>query len=268
MKAVRGSGRAATKAPRKQQQKPKKTTGKRAVKDQSDLGEDGRKTQQKPARKRTGPRGQENWQPISRSFITEVENIIDLAILTTLALEKKEKKESQEHLNAIKKGFLADCAKLKVPHRRQKHVEGLFQHHQEETKRLNVAKTTLSALEGDLRAVAIALEKAEEQATSLQQECSLLRDQVEEEEEKAKQMLQRAEHGALRIRFQPPEKDEPTLEARMRRMFAGGDADATARKLAGVLQTSEASRAARELLLRAHGRADRLPDFSQEPPSD
>lgn len=26
------------------------------------------------------------------------------------------------------------------------------------------------------------------------------------------QMLQRAEHGALRIRFQPPEKDEPTLE--------------------------------------------------------
>lgn len=140
MKAVRGSNRAATKAPRKQiQEKSKKTTAKRAANDQvkcpravqclhfsdivslvlwcltrfhvqdSDLSEDGRKTQQKPAKKRTGdiffksigclyrclhftvtfsewrrvvgPRGQETWQPISRSFITEVENVVDLAIL-------------------------------------------------------------------------------------------------------------------------------------------------------------------------------------------
>lgn len=139
MKAVRGSNRAATKAPRKQtQEKSKKTTGKRAAKHQvkcprtvrcqiffpdtfslvlgcltlfhvqeSDLGKDGRKTQQKGAEKRTGessstgrlygclhsmvpvpewrhvvgPRGRENWQPISRSSITEVENMMDLAIL-------------------------------------------------------------------------------------------------------------------------------------------------------------------------------------------
>lgn len=54
----------------------------------------------------------------------------------------------------------------------------------------------------------------------------------------------------------------------MRRMFPGGDAGATARKLAEILRTSEASRAAQELLLQAHRRVDRLLDVSQEPPSD
>ncbi|TWW67915.1 Thioredoxin-like protein 4B [Takifugu flavidus] len=183
-----------------------------------------------------------------------------------VALKKTQKKEIREHLNTIKTRFLAECAKLKVPPHKQKYGECSSQRLQEETKKFNVGKETLSTLEEDLKAVLIALEKTEEQVTSLEQECSLLRDQVKEEEEKAEQMLQRKERCVLHIHFQPPEKDEPTLEAEMRKMLQHSDAEATARKLGEILQTSEASRNAQELLLQAHRRADQIREVNPELP--
>lgn len=135
MKAVRGSNRAATKAPRKQNQnKSKRTTGKRAASDQvkcarviflgryshpSDTLRFSMSRSQKPVRmdgkpSRTEQRGQarsflqhmcslcistlcceiylnvlgagaqEGWQPIARSSIAEMENVMDLAILQVL----------------------------------------------------------------------------------------------------------------------------------------------------------------------------------------
>ncbi|XP_011608410.2 centromere protein Q [Takifugu rubripes] len=268
MKAVRGSNRAATKAPRKQNQnKSKRISRKRAASDQeSEPSQDERETQQNPGKKRTGAGAQEGWQPISRSSIAEMENVMDLAILAAVALKKTEKKEIREHLNTIKTRFLAECAKLKVPPHKQKYGECSSLRLQEETKKFNVGKETLSTLEEDLKAVLIALEKTEEQVTSLEQECSLLRDQVKEEEEKAEQMLQRKERCVLHIHFQPPEKDEPTLEAEMRKMLQHSDAEATARKLGEILQTSEASRNAQELLLQAHRRADQIREVNPELP--
>lgn len=53
----------------------------------------------------------------------------------------------------------------------------------------------------------------------------------------------------------------------MRRKFPDSGAEATARKLAEILKSSEASRAAQELLLQAHRRADQLLDLTDEPPS-
>lgn len=54
----------------------------------------------------------------------------------------------------------------------------------------------------------------------------------------------------------------------MRRMLPDSAAEATARKLAEILQTSESSRTAQELLLQAHRRADQLLDLGDEPASD
>ncbi|XP_077418998.1 centromere protein Q isoform X2 [Vanacampus margaritifer] len=158
------------------------------------------------------PKDSKKLKPIRRSSIIALENIMNMEIVTTLALRRSEMKENRDHLNIVKNRFLSHCEQLQVPVQKHEELGQSWQRHQKESKKCEAAKQTLSCLEEDLKAAVGALESTEEQMASLQRACSSLREQLEEEEEKAKEMLQRPKQAVLNLPSHPPRKDERSLE--------------------------------------------------------
>uniref|UniRef100_A0A673AEJ4 Centromere protein Q n=1 Tax=Sphaeramia orbicularis TaxID=375764 RepID=A0A673AEJ4_9TELE len=195
-------------------------------------------------------KGQENWKQMSRSSIVALENIMDLAILSTLASSQREKKEIQEQLNILKKRFIAHAAQLKVPVNKQKELECSSHRHQDETKKFEAGKKALSSLEENLKSVLILLEKTEEETVTLEERCRTLRDQLEGQEEEAKE-VRTISVKCCNLLF-------CFIQSRMKNIIPAADSETMARKLGEILQNAKAIQDAQELLLQAHKHADQL----------
>ncbi|KAM9825512.1 centromere protein Q isoform 1-T1 [Syngnathus typhle] len=224
MKPLRGSHRESSKIPNLKNKSKKKT---RPAADQRDSppaadNNDKSKRQNPPKdgkASETAPKvkSSKTLKPMPRSSINALENMLNLAIMTTLGLRQTEKEESQKHLNIVKNRFLSHCAELQVPVQKHETLGQSWPRHREESRKCQAQKQTLTPLEEDLKAVVRALESTEEQTSSLQRVCSSLREQLEEEEEKAKEMLQRSKQAVVRLPSRPPRNDETTLEAELMR---------------------------------------------------
>ncbi|XP_068596019.1 centromere protein Q isoform X2 [Brachionichthys hirsutus] len=265
MKPLRGSNRTPSKAPKLKNGKKSAAVGKTGETDPQKS--DGRKKHQKAAQKRKTEgspsvpkkaKRQENQKQIQRSSVILLENIMEWSMLETLALKRKVKKESQEHLNIVKNAFLAQCAQLKVPAQAKRYAESSSRGHRQESKKAAVGRSNLSNLQGNLRAVVSALENLAEQNEALQHSCVTLKNQVEEEEENAKEILEIAGGAVLNLPPVPRPKDGITSAAQMRQLLPDSAAETTARKLGEILQETGAIRDAQALLLEAHQHADRV----------
>ncbi|KAM7405994.1 hypothetical protein PAMP_000400 [Pampus punctatissimus] len=239
MKSTRGSNRTASKAPHLiNRVKSDKRKSLQATEDRDPETSDDHhdnSAHPKTARKRKAegspsvPQKVKGQETLPKSSIIALENIMDLSILATLSLRRTEKKESQEHLNIVKNRFLTHCAQLKVKVQKQKELEHSSHRQREEAKKKSAAgKKTLSSLEEDLRAVVSALERMEEQTVSLQNTCSSLKGNVENEEEKVKEMLQITEQAVLNLPPLPPQKHLITLQGQMRKIIPDTGSETTA----------------------------------------
>ncbi|XP_034017837.1 centromere protein Q [Thalassophryne amazonica] len=265
MKPVRGSSRASSSEPKSKKKKTeKKSTQPQQQETKDNIGKNSKSTRKKkaegPSSDQNKLKHQTNWKLMPRSSITALEGIMDLSILAALAVRQTGRKESQKHLNMMKTRFLAQCAELKVPVQKQRDLDHLSSRHQEETKKLFAAKKALHCLESGLSTTVGVLEKIEEQSASLQHQCSSLREKVEEEEEKAKEILQLPEETVLSLQPFPHRTVYNTLEGQGRKSVP--DVEITARQLGDILQKSQAIQDAKALLQHAHKHADRL--FQQD----
>ncbi|XP_054588397.1 centromere protein Q isoform X2 [Nothobranchius furzeri] len=238
MKPVRGSNRASSQAPSRNKSRKKAQVKSNEGQEQSDDSPIHSKPPQKrkaEGGQRSVPKevkGQDKWKVLPPSSICAMENIMDLSILTTLTMKRKDK-VSQEHLNLLKNRFLAHCTQLKAPV--QKHARLVYssQQHREETRKLAAGKLTLRSLKEDVKAVVRVLENVEEQTASLEKTCRLLRDELEEEEKKAAQ-------------------------THLRKIIPVSQHKTTARRLGKILQKPEASEEEQVLLRQAHKHAQLL----------
>ncbi|XP_026861422.2 centromere protein Q isoform X2 [Electrophorus electricus] len=185
MKPARGSSRSSTRGPKAKVRGERRLpqTGKKPL-------PSGRKTQDK-SRKNNLPaevqKGREKWKPLEKSSIVALDTMLSMSILTALTLRRKEKEESQKHLNLLKEQFLAKCSQLPVPVKKCGNMVQMSRQFQAESQKLKQGKSEIEAFEGSIGVVVGRLEQLQQEMDILEGKCRVMRARMAEEEERAQE---------------------------------------------------------------------------------
>ncbi|XP_072513178.1 centromere protein Q [Salminus brasiliensis] len=256
MKPARGSTRPSTQGPkgggrgdrRLQQQSQKPLPNDGSAQDKSRKSSVAAETRKDRKRK-----GQENWKPLDKSSISAIDNMLGLSILSVLTMRRKEKEESQKHLNLLKDQFLAKCAQLPVPPRKSGNMMQASRQFQAESQKIKHGKKKMEAYEESSKEVVSKLEQLQGKRDSLEDKCRIMRDKLEDEEENAKEFTQMSEQAVLHLPALPAcRDDEPTLQEQMMKMVPNPKA------VMKTLQNSKVMGHVNTFLELAHKQADEL----------
>ncbi|XP_036104450.1 centromere protein Q isoform X1 [Molossus molossus] len=149
------------------------------------------------------------WQPLSKNSRKHLQTMMETIIIAILSNKGRENEQIQYHLNCLKKRLLQLCETLKVPPPKLKdltNVSGLLK---KERIRHRANEEGLALLQEQLDKIVETTESVTGNIQSLKNKIQILTSEVEEEEEKVKQIVQIDSSGVLCV----PELSQKSLKA-------------------------------------------------------
>ncbi|NXX38357.1 CENPQ protein, partial [Tricholaema leucomelas] len=150
-----------------------------------------------------------SWQTFSESSRQFLATVMDAAILSVLCKQSNRKGDVQKHLNILKERVLSFLKTVKVPPGKLGNLKNVPSLQISEKQTLETNEETLAKLKEEINEAEQSAEIVEETTQQLQYKIKVLQNQLEEEEKKAREVLQENGSGTLHL----PELPKRSLQA-------------------------------------------------------
>ncbi|NWW44028.1 CENPQ protein, partial [Pedionomus torquatus] len=160
------------------------------------------------------------WQTLSETSRQFLETVMDSVILSVLCQQSVKKDDVQKHLNLLKERMLRFFRTLKVPPGKLGNLKNLPSLQMAEKQTLETNEESLVQLQEEITEAERSAEHTEQAIQQLQQKIQVLKNQLEEEEKKAKKVFQENGSAALHLpelpkhSFQAPVLQEELLKVK------------------------------------------------------
>ncbi|NXW65846.1 CENPQ protein, partial [Eurystomus gularis] len=150
-----------------------------------------------------------SWQTLSESSRQFLATVVDSAILSVLCQQNGRKGDVQKHLNLLKEKVLRFFNTLKVPPGNLGNLKNIPSLQMAEKQMLETNEESLVQLQEEINEAERSAERIEEATQQLQYRIQVLKNQLEEDEKKARKIFQESDSGALHL----PELPKHSLQA-------------------------------------------------------
>nr|XP_021150078.1 centromere protein Q isoform X1 [Columba livia] len=151
----------------------------------------------------------ESWQSLSESSRRFLETVMDSVILSILCQQSGRNYDVQKHLNLLKERVLRFFKTLKVPQGKLSNLKNVLRLQMAEKQMLERNEEILVQLKEEIKEAERSAEHIEETTQQLQYKIQQLKNELEEDEKKARKIFQVDGSGVLHL----PELPKRSLQA-------------------------------------------------------
>ncbi|KAM9273969.1 centromere protein Q [Cariama cristata] len=154
-----------------------------------------------------------SWQTLPESSRQFLETVMDSVILSVLCQQSQRKDDVQKHLNLLKERVLRFFKTLKVPPGKLGNLKNVLSLQMSEKQMLETNEESLVQLQEEINEAQQSAERIEETIQQLQYKIQVLKNQLEEDEKKARKIFQENGSGVLHLPELPKRSLQiPTLQ--------------------------------------------------------